>query len=64
LFHHTPFPPAKPPLVLGKTWRHLGRKQTLTPGLYRWFRLTALGTRAQPRFRSVLDSSTFGVKSR
>jgi hypothetical protein len=54
--------PTKPRLRLAKSWRYLGRKQALRPGLYRWFVWPALGTRAQPRFGRVLGSSTFRVR--
>ena len=56
--------PTKPRLELGKTWRYLGKKQRLSPGLYRWFVWPALGTRAQPRFGRIIGSSTFRVKQR
>lgn len=56
--------PAKPHLRLAKAWRYLGRKQTLRPGLYRWFVWPAHGTRERPRFGRVLGSSTFRIRAR
>ena len=56
--------PTKPQVKLAKSWRYGGKKQRLLPGFYRWFVWPALGTRAKPRFGSVLGSSTFRVKPR
>ena len=54
--------PTKPRLRLEQSWRYLGRKQSLRPGLYRWFVWPALGTRAKPRFGKPLGSSSFVVR--
>ena len=56
--------PQKPSFRLARTWRYLGKRRSLEPGLYRWFVWPALGTRAQPRFGRPLGSSTFRIKAR
>ncbi len=49
-------------LRLGRTWRYAGRKQQLTPGLYRWYVWGARGSRERPTYGRVLGSSTFTVR--
>ena len=54
--------PSRPTLRLGRTWRYLGKEQTLAPGRYRWFVWAAMGTRERPRFGRPLGSSAFRVR--
>ena len=47
---------------LARTWRYGGKSQTLSPGVYRWFVFPARGTPEQPRFGTLLGSSSFRVR--
>ena len=54
--------PTKPRLRLARTWRYLGKRQRLAPGVYRWFVWPALGTRARPRYGRPHVSSSFVMR--
>ncbi len=47
---------------LARTWRYGGKSHTLAPGVYRWFVFPARGTPEQPRFGTLLGSSSFRVR--
>ena len=47
---------------LGRGWVYAGAKQSLRPGLYRWYVWPARGTRERPVYGAVLGSSTFRVR--
>lgn len=49
-------------LRLGRGWVYAGAKQSLRPGLYRWYVWPARGTRERPVYGAVLGSSTFRVR--
>jgi hypothetical protein len=48
-------------LKLASSWRYLGRRFQLTPGLYRWYVFPGFGARSQAKYGPVLGSSTFVV---
>jgi hypothetical protein len=45
-----------------RSWRHLGKAQTLRPGEYTWYVWPGIGARAQSRYGKLLGSSSFVVK--
>jgi hypothetical protein len=49
-------------LRLGRSWRYLGKAQSLRPGAYTWYVWPGLGARALSRYGEVLGSSSFVVK--
>jgi hypothetical protein len=53
--------PARNRLALPSTWTFGGRRQALTPGVYRWFVWPGFGARSRARYGRVLGQSTFVV---
>jgi hypothetical protein len=49
-------------LRLRRSWRFLGKAQSLRPGSYTWYVWPGLGARSQSRYGKVLGSSSFVVK--
>jgi len=49
-------------LRLARSWRYLGKTQSLRPGTYTWYVWPGLGARALSRYGKVLGSSSFVVK--
>jgi HYR domain-containing protein len=47
--------------VLKKTWKYLGKRRTLKPGLYTWFVWPGFGERSAANYGQLLGSSTFQV---
>jgi hypothetical protein len=48
-------------LRLARSWVYAGKRQALSPGVYRWYVWPARGTRERPTYGRVLGSSTFRV---
>ena len=48
-------------LRLRGSWTYAGRRQTLLPGLYRWYVWPGVGAKSASRYGTVLGSSTFVV---
>jgi hypothetical protein len=48
-------------LALPRTWTFGGRRQVLTPGVYRWYVWPGFGPRSRARYGAVLGQSTFTV---
>lgn len=53
--------PAATHLALKRTWRYGGRRQSLVPGVYRWYVWAGFGPRSQRRYGAVLGERTFVV---
>jgi hypothetical protein len=53
--------PAANRLALPRTWTFGGRRQTLAPGVYRWYVWAGFGPRSRARYGPVLGMSTFVV---
>lgn len=53
--------PAATHLALKRTWRYGGRRQSLVPGVYRWYLWAGFGPRSQRRYGAVLGERTFVV---
>ncbi len=49
-------------LRLARSWRYLGKAQSLRPGTYTWYVWPGLGPRALSRYGKLLGSSSFVVK--
>jgi hypothetical protein len=49
-------------LKLARSWRYLGKAQSLRPGTYTWYVWPGLGARALSRYGKALGSSSFVVK--
>jgi len=49
-------------LRLARSWRYLGKAQSLLPGTYAWYVWPGLGARALSRYGKLLGSSSFVVK--
>ena len=47
--------------TLPRTWTFGGRRQTLTPGVYRWYVWAGFGPRTRARYGPVLGESTFVI---
>jgi hypothetical protein len=56
------FWPRQPRLILGRSWKFAGRKQTLKRGEYRWFVWPGLGDVKASRYGPVLGASRFVVR--
>lgn len=54
--------PLKARLRLPRTWRYLGKGETLRPGTYTWYVWPGQGARSLSRYGRLLGSSTFVVK--
>jgi hypothetical protein len=48
-------------LQLDPSWRYLGRRRRLTPGLYRWFVWPGFGERSERRYGKRLGRSSFTI---
>ena len=53
--------PAATHLALKRTWRYGGRRQSLVPGVYRWYVWAGFGPRSQRRYGALLGERTFVV---
>ena len=56
--------PFKPRLKLQWRWKREGRVFRLRPAVYTWVVWPAFGTRAKPRYGSMLGRSTFRIVAR
>jgi hypothetical protein len=53
--------PTRPRLQLRKRWRYLGRRRTLSRGVYRWYVWPGFGAASKNRYGALLGESTFTV---
>jgi HYR domain len=53
--------PTRPRLALSRSWRYNGRRIRLRPAVYTWYVWPAFGSKAVPRYGTLLGRSSFRV---
>lgn len=53
--------PVRPTYALKKSWKYLGHKYTLKPGLYSWYIFPGYGARSAVHYGNLMGSRTFRI---